>query len=77
MQTSLNARDHDRYETETHSSLRGLVTLLACAFVLIGLAYAAMILLTSPEGLVTQATLTSFQGGETMTLVSTSSEPAR
>lgn len=77
MQTSLNARDHDRYETEHHSNLRGLLTLLACSILLIGLAYVAMILLTSPDGLVTQATLTSFQGGETMTLVATNAEPAR
>ena len=76
MHTSLNARDHDRYETEHHSNLRGLITLLVCAMLLIGLAYAAMVLLTSPDSWVAEATLTSFRSDAPVTLVATA-DPAR
>ncbi len=76
MEPSLNARDHDHYDTH-HSGLRGVLTLLACSAALVGLVYAGMILLTSPDGLVTQATLTSFQGEAPMTLVATASDPTR
>ena len=77
MHTSLNARDHGRYETEDHSNLRGLFTLIVCAALLIGLAYGSMVLLTSPDGWVAEATLTSFRGEEPMTMVAVATDPSR
>ncbi len=76
MHTSLNARDHDHYETEQHSNLRGLITLLVCAMLLVGLAYAAMIMLTAPDSWMAEATLTSFRGEAPATIVATA-EPMR
>ena len=64
MTTSLTARDHDQYEAGEHSNLRGIVTLLACSALLVGLAYLAMKFLTSPDGWVAEATLTTYQGGQ-------------
>lgn len=75
MDTSLNARDHDAYEVGEHSTWRGLITLLACAIVLVGLAYVTMIVLTSPDGWFAEATLTSYQG-ETPALIA-ANEPVR
>ena len=77
MHTSLNDRDHDRYEAENHSNLRGLFTLLACAALLVGLAYVSMIVLMSPDGWVAEATLTSFRGEEPMTMVASATDPIR
>ncbi len=64
MTTSLNARDHEHYEAGEHSNLRGIVTLVACSTLLVGLAFLAMKFLTSPEGWVAEATLTTYQGGQ-------------
>lgn len=60
MMTSLNARDHDKHEAGEHSNLRGVLTLMVCSGLLVGMAYVAMVLLTSPDGWVADATLTTF-----------------
>lgn len=64
MQPSLNARDHEYYETSSHSTWRGLATLVGASVFLVGAAYLGMILLTSPNSWMAEATLTSFQGEE-------------